>query len=285
MGALVVLIGVRAALLLVQLAGPPQLPPAAAAPAVPKISRKVVDVPSILHANIFGQSAPTASVSDAPVTTMALTLTATTAYTDPPDPKRGFAVIGTTATDTRNYRVGATLPGGAMLHSVYKDRVLLDRGGAIEALLMPPRVGARPPPPPVAAAGPAPAGRVQQVMRENPTLLNQVMSRTLQLEGGKLKGMKVYPVGNGQAFTKLGLKSGDLVTAINGVQLNDQTKADEIFGSMSNAAEAQVTVLRNGTQQELHLNVAEIANEAERLAVQGPAIPGAGQPPGPESAR
>jgi hypothetical protein len=44
-------------------------------------------------------------------------------------------------------------------------------------------------------------------------------------------------------------------------------------------------VERNGTRQELHLNLAEVASEAERMAQQGTANPATGQPPGPDSAR
>ncbi|MEO8315041.1 MAG: hypothetical protein ABI645_09625, partial [Pseudomonadota bacterium] len=65
--------------------------------------------------------------------------------------------------------------------------------------------------------------------------------------------------------------------------LSDQTRAEEVFNSLSSAAEANVTVERNGNRQELHLNLAEIANEAEKMA-QG-ANPGPGEPPGPDSAR
>src|SRR5690606_29369910 len=69
-GILIVLIGVRAALLLADLAGPPatEIPSAAAAPLT---VRNVVDVPSILRANLFGQ-APAAAGTDAPLTSMRL---------------------------------------------------------------------------------------------------------------------------------------------------------------------------------------------------------------------
>jgi general secretion pathway protein C len=95
--------------------------------------------------------------------------------------------------------------------------------------------------------------------------------------------MRVYPGTNAQAFNRLGLRAGDLVTAINGTTLQDQTRGNEIFNSLSGAAEARVTVIRGGSPMELQLNLAEVANEAERLA-QAPADTGV--PPGaPEGAR
>jgi hypothetical protein len=88
----------------------------------------------------------------------------------------------------------------------------------------------------------------------------------------------------------------DLVTAINGVALTDEARSRDIFDSLANAGEARVTVERNGTPQDLVLNLAEIVREAEQLAnappepeLPGPlpppdmngAFPDASNPPGP----
>jgi general secretion pathway protein C len=284
---LTILIGVRAAILLKDLAGPVTTLPDAAAPIQLPV-RKVVDVATILRANLFGQSISVLDSKNAPVTSMSLTLGGVVTAFDSRgrlDPGGGYAVIGSSPTDIRNYRVGGVLPGGARLHEVHQDRVLLDRGGSIEALLLPPRIGLPPPPPPPpVTSGTVPVQRVQQVIRENPSILNQIMTRSAVMTGGKLQGLRVNPGPNRQAFDKLGLRPNDLVTAINGMPLSDQTRAEEVFSSLSSAAEANITVERNGTRQDLHLNLAEIASEAERMA-QGTANPGTGQPPGPDSAR
>ena len=279
--ALVVLLGIRAATLVADLSGAAARP-APAAPPPPATTRNVVDVPSILRANLFGQSAPVAGAT--PVTNMSLVLAGVIADSDE---KRGFATIGTSATDLRSYRVGETVPGGAVLHAVLVDRVLLDRGGAIEALLLPIRFANNVGLPPQQAAPPNPgnsAARVQQVLRDNPALIGQVIQRQPVLAEGRLRGMRVYPGSNAQAFSRLGLRAGDLVTAINGTTLEGQTRAEEIFNSLNGAAEARVTVTRNGSPLELQLNLAEIAGEAEKLS-QNPANNG-GVPPGaPDGAR
>lgn len=273
-GLLIVLLGVRAAMLVAAVASPPVsdagvgLPPPAA-------NANVVDVPSILRANLFGQSPPGAGNGPAPVTSLPLLLAGVIADTDE---ARGFAMLGTGGQDIKFYKVGDVVPGGARLHGVQVDRVLLDRGGTVEALLLPPRtslaLGAAAPPPAQAPA--ASVERVQQLMRENPGILGQVIQRQAVFADGKLRGMRVYPGPNAAAFSRLGLKPGDLVVAINGSRLDDQTRSNEVFSTLANSAEAHITVTRNGSEQDLLLNLAEVANEAEQLAQ-----PQAGEVPPP----
>ena len=60
-------------------------------------------------------------------------------------------------------------------------------------------------------------------------------------------------------------RAGDMVTAINGTPLNDKDRAQEIFATLGSSTDARVTITRNGRQQELVLNIAQISAEAERL--------------------
>lgn len=281
LGLLIVLLGVRAALLVADLAGPPTPIARTGNTAPPAASRKVVDIPSILRANLFGRSAvPTGT--DAPVTSMNLVIKLVAAANDP---KRGMAALGSNENDVKVYEVGEDVPGGARLYAVYVDRVLLDRGGTIEALLMPPRQGAT-----AAMASASPAAtpgvsmdRFQQIMRDNPDIINRIMTRQPVLQDGRLTGVRVNPGPNAQAFNRLGLRPNDLVTAINGLALDDQSRTSDVFNSLNGASQARVTVNRNGREMELNLNLAEIANEAERLAESPP--PAEQPEPGPESTR
>jgi S1-C subfamily serine protease len=65
------------------------------------------------------------------------------------------------------------------------------------------------------------------------------------------------------------LRAGDLVTAINGTPLDDKDRAQEIFSTLNSSTDARVSVTRNGRQQELVLNIAQIANEAGQLGNPG----------------
>ncbi|MEY2855500.1 MAG: hypothetical protein RL030_2632 [Pseudomonadota bacterium] len=262
-GILVVLIGAQvAALLTSSPSNMTSTPPASAAAA----TRQVVDLPSILRANLFGAAAANTDPNSAPATSLALVLSGIIADQDP---QRGYALLGPSAAAIKVYAVGASLPGGARLHSVLPDRVLLDRGGTLEALSLPRRTSAGVPPPPVAMAPPG-GERVQQFMRDNPGVIGEILRPQAVLADGRQRGYRVYPGPNQAAFNRLGLRPGDLVTAINGTTLDDPTKGGEIFSTLSSVAEARVTVIRNGSQQELVLNLADVANEADRMNVQAP---------------
>jgi general secretion pathway protein C len=274
---LVLLICTRAALFVADLAGPPASR-FSTSPGAPAPLRNVVDVPSILRANLFGQS-PAAAGGGTPTTSMPLVLAGVVAS---PDEKLGLAMIGSTANTIELKMVGDPLPGGARLHAVHVDRVLLDRGGSIESLPLPELVGrvSSAAPPPVAGTAMS-IGRVEQAIRSNPNVIGQVMHRTPVFSDGRLRGMRVSPGSNAAAFARLGLRPNDLVTAINGVALNDEARSRDVFDSLASAAEARVTVERNGSSQELVLNLAEIVNEAEQIA-NAPPDPGAppmGPPP------
>lgn len=279
-GILIVLIGVRLALLLAQLAGAPPDVSAQGVANLPPPSRNMVDIQSIVRAGLFGESTPAPS-ADAPVTSLPLVLGGVFAYAD--DENLGYALLGNSSADIKFYKVGDSLPGGVRLHAVQADRVLLNRGGGFESLMMAPRttVNMAPPPPLPGPSAAASINMVQDIIRDNPGILGQVIQRQQVFVDGRLQGMRVSPGANAQAFNRLGLRSGDLVTAINGMALVDQTNSAEVFNTLSNSPEARVTVTRNGVQQELLLNLAEIAQEAGQLAEAPP--PDA--PPGPESAR
>jgi general secretion pathway protein C len=78
--------------------------------------------------------AKSGSAADATQTSMQLVLTGIIAGKDP---RVGFAIVGENATAAKVHAVGDNVPGGAKLHSVYSDRVLLDRNGHLEYLTLP----------------------------------------------------------------------------------------------------------------------------------------------------
>jgi general secretion pathway protein C len=230
-----------------------------------------LDIGGLVNAHLFGNAVvqnTNSDGADAPPSSMPLVLAGLLA-TD--DPKEGMAIIGESAATAKVVAVGQQVPGGALLHSVYNDRAVIDRSGNLESVLLPRRTAgalsaAPPPPPPTAAqANDATVERMRRLVSDDPNMITQVMRPQPVFAGGKMRGFRVYPGANRQAFTRLGLRAGDLVTAINGTPLDDKDRAQEIFSTLSSSTDARVSVTRNGRQQELVLNIAQIANEAEQL--------------------
>lgn len=252
-------------------AGPPAV---AALPPPPQL-----DIGGLVNAHLFGNAAVPASgdAANAPPSTMPLVLAGVLATEDP---KEGMAIIGESAQAAKVVAVGQQVPGGAQLHSVYNDRAIIDRSGVLESVFLPKRtggaiVGPAPEPMPTAAAegNDAMIDRMRKLVNDDPGLLSQVMRPQPVFAGGEMKGFRVYPGANRQAFARMGLRAGDMVTAINGTPLNDKDRAQEIFGTLGSSTDARVTITRNGRQQELVLNIAQITAEAERLGAGDGNIP------------
>lgn len=243
-------------------------PPVVAAPVTPPLN-----IGALVNAHLFGQAVVQSNGGDganAPPSSMPLVLAGVLATEDP---KLGMAIIGENSASAKVVSVGKQVPGGAILHSVYNDRAVIDRNGALESVFLPRRstsTSSTPPPPMPAGAGNDQAiERMRRLVNQDPGMLGQVMRPQPVFAGGKMRGFRLYPGSNRQAFARLGLRAGDLVTAINGTPLDDRDRAQEIFNTLNSSTDARITVTRNGRQQELVLNIAQMAAEAEQLGAGG----------------
>jgi general secretion pathway protein C len=243
--------------------------PAGAVPQVsisapPPVSAKGVNPQKVADAHLFGVATvgedPNA-IANAPPTPMTLVLTGTIASTDP---AKGYAFIGENVQSTKFLKVGDNVAGGsAKLHSVYPEKVMLDRGGRLEALLLPRQgsglLAARAPPPPMNAQPARFAESVKRIAETNPAAFNEIVRPQARMVQGVMQGFMVYPGRNRQQFAKLGLQPGDLVKAINGTPLDDPQRSVEIFNTLASSDRAQITIERNGQVQQITLNTSQIA--------------------------
>jgi len=272
-------LGVQAAVIVTRLAGSGTPPPRHEPLAVPAGSAHAsLNVAALINSHLFREAPPPPPVDDAnaPQSNMPLLLTGIIAASDP---KNGLAIIGTAANNSKLYPVGGRVPGNAVVHAVYVDRVVLDRNGALESLVLARKFG--PGGPPINLPGPSPLDRVQRVISNEPGVISDVLRPQPVFAEGKLRGYRVYPGPNARAFASLGLRNGDLVLAINGIPLDDPSHGNDIFNGMSSSDQARVTVMRNGQQQDITLNMSQIANQAEQLgngAAEGAAVPVPGEP-------
>jgi general secretion pathway protein C len=282
---LAVLIGVQAALLLTSLAGGTK-PKSLTTPTTQNTARSPsVDVAAITNAHLFGAPPiqnPSGDAANAPQTSVPLVLVGIIAADDP---ESGLAIIGESASASKVYAVGDNLPGGVKLHAVMADRVVIDRGGQLESLLLPRQAqGAQSAPSTGVLQTATPVmDRMRKLISSDPGLLGDIMRPQPVFAQGKQTGYRVYPGRNRQAFSRLGLRPGDLVMAINGTPLDDPMRGQEIFRTLGSSSEAHVTVMRSGQQQDLTLNIAQIAQEAEGLVSSQGEAPGQPPPQPPEA--
>jgi general secretion pathway protein C len=287
--ALAALIAVELARIAISLlgGGPVRSPQPVFPRAMPRTQRPALDVQSIVSAHLFGVATadPTAQdPANAPQSTANLLLAGTIATQDP---KRGVAIISDGG-PSKVYSVGDNV-GGASLHSVYLDHVILDRSGALETLLLPRLLGPGMRAPPVMrrqsgadARTVAAVDNIRRMVQQDPGLLDQVMRTVPSYDSaaGKLRGFRAYPGRNRQIFSQLGLKPGDLVTAINGTALDDPQRSQDVFNTIQTSDHVTVTVERAGVKQEISLNIAQVAAQATKDLDGGESNPASGPPPG-----
>jgi general secretion pathway protein C len=232
----------------------PELPPT---PVVDVNAGQAADLPAIVNAHLFGVAQNSGDPSDAPATSANLALAGTLAGSDP---STGWAIIGASGQSARVYATGSTLPGGTKLVSVYPDRVIIDRSGARESLLMP-RLSGGPAgtayAPQVAQAQLAPDDLVRQVMSQESTV-GELLRPQPVYAGGQLRGFRVYPGRDRALFARTGLQPGDLVMAINGAALDDPQRGIETLRGIGQGASVTVTIDRNGEPQQLTIDSAAV---------------------------
>jgi general secretion pathway protein C len=237
----------------------------------PRAQPAGVDIQSVVSAHLFGVAATESSARDpdnAPQSAANLLLAGTIATQNP---KRGVAIISEGGGPSKVYAVGDRI-GGASLHSVYLDHVILDRSGVLETLLLPRQL---PPSSRRVAAARRQGGdprtvaavdNIRRMVQQDPGILDQVMRTVASYDNaaGKLRGFRAYPGRNRAIFAKLGLKAGDLVTAINGTPLDDPQHSQDVFNTIQTSDHVTVTIERGGQRQDITLNIAQVAAQATK---------------------
>ena len=251
------------------LSAPVKSPEPVAGHVPPPPPRTGVDVQNVVSAHLFGVAVADPTNQDptnAPLSSASLVLAGTIATQDP---KHGVAIISDGG-PSKVYSVG-DLVNGASLHSVYLDHVILDRAGILETLLLQRLLGNNNRQAPLRRAGGDPrtlaaVDNIRRMVQQDPSILDQVMRTVASYDNvaGKLRGFRAYPGKNRAIFAKLGLKPGDLVTAINGTPLDDPQHSQEVFNTIQTSDSVNVTIERGGQKQEISLNIAQVATQASK---------------------
>lgn len=212
------------------------------------------------------------------------------------DAHNARAIIADAAGKEDSYAVNAQLPEDAVLKEIYVDHIILTRNHQDEALALvkdslttgsaevkaaqpgnlptalsaggiqnPEAQGISPPNAGGGATGStaqsadigAALRNYRDVLAANPQSLVGLAQADPVHEGTKFKGYRIQPGSDPGLFSNLGFQPGDVVTAVNGVALDNPAKAFEIMQNLATASELQVVVERNGESKTLGARINE----------------------------
>lgn len=161
----------------------------------------------------------------------------------------GSAIIGLADGRQVSVGVGEAVEPGLVLRSVGPDHVVLARGGSLSRLIFsdaPMGVAAPPPPPPgPQTMGPTPA--VVGVPSVDPARLMAQAGLRPRMRGLRIDGFTVS--GDGAALRAAGLRSGDVILAVNGQPLDSLERIAALRGELANSSSAELRYERDGAVQ------------------------------------
>lgn len=218
------------------------------------------DYSELIGADLFGPAPHEAAVPismdaklEAPETMLSLTLTGVI------DDSTGLlsqAIIVGPSGEQHPYMVGAEIEGGsgAILRTIYCDRVILVRNGRFETLrlsesderaaLVGRTKGSRQ----IPVSSP-PFSAPLSFIGDKAMLILRVMQMIPHRQGSNVIGFRINPGQEEAIFQSLGFKPNDVVTEINGVVLvvlDDTSRTLVVLDLLTESSQAQVTVIRDG---------------------------------------
>ena len=233
-------------------------PPVTVAPPVKPAAQSgnAQAIASLQQFHLFGMAAAPAAPAkqgpiDAPDTRLNLTLKGALS-SDVQEEAR--AIIAAAGGEEKTYAIGAEIPGGARLREIYPDRVILERGGRYETLRLPRDASAVAPAPRRQGAR-RPAERIdtgqvirdyREKMAQNPAVLLDIARPVAFREEDQFVGFKLHPGNRRELFAQLGLQDGDVVTEVNGIELDDPGQGAAVLESIKEGDELSLTVRRKG---------------------------------------
>lgn len=216
-----------------------------------------LSVTELTDSHLFGLAlAQPGGAINAPETTLNLTLRGIFAL----DGQRALAIIASGGADEQPYKVGDALPGGASVHEIASDKVILERGGRFETLTLPKESldGPSVPLNGTANGNPATASRLGEIrnrLKANPSEAMSMNAIQPVMENGQLKGYQLADNPYMPALREAGLMPGDVVTRVNGIAVTDQARAAEMLNQLSNAGRVDLEIERGGVPTSLSVNL------------------------------
>ncbi|APJ03279.1 PDZ domain-containing protein [Silvanigrella aquatica] len=170
------------------------------------------------------------------------------------------------------YKEGDSLPQGGVLTSIEKSRILITKKQCPEYIALnypkPPSERLSRTPQNASGASYKEDGFERDGLNTTATrqwvnnILTNNFAKTLEeakaspnLVGGQVKGFIISNITPNSVYSKLGLKDGDIVTSISGIELNDAARAIQTLNSMRNENTIELDVIRGGQSISFKVNV------------------------------
>jgi general secretion pathway protein C len=234
--------------------------PVQVAPANPA---NALDLQRLTAAHLFGQyQAPSNpgldKLAHAPDTQLALTLLGILANSEYKAASRALISSGTVE---KPYSISDAVAPGVTLKAIFVDRVVLSRNGQLETLRLDKTQPNSAAPPlavedTMAGAGESLAAIRSQMLTNPAKAQDYIRVQPAPAGDGKGQlGYRIFPGRDQTLFKEAGLHPGDVVTSINGLQLDDPVKAMQMLGQLSQADQLTLTVQRGSETQTVNVNL------------------------------
>ena len=183
---------------------------------------------------------------------------------------QALAIISSSKGKDKTYHIGDKITGGALLHAVYEDRVILKRNGQLETLRLPKSkvdskafynnkastVNSKQRGVQRSQSSKGQARRLRKIrdtLLKDPEKIWQQVRIAPVMKNGQIHGYTMAH--NDQKLMKaLNLRQTDVITSINGQALSDPATLYSLMGDLSKQNSLMLDIERNGQQQTIQLN-------------------------------
>ncbi|WP_421257882.1 GspC family type II secretion system variant ExeC [Aeromonas sp. 600886] len=205
---------------------------------------------------LFGKAIPkaqakTAVAANAPRTQLNAQLNGVLASSDP---AKSIAIIAMSGIQN-SYGVGDMIDGTqARIRQVYPDRVIIERDGRDETLMLDGEEYGKPLP---QTTNTTLLGSLRSELMADPGKITDYLNISPVQMDGRMAGYRLNPGNNPEFFNQSGLQANDLAISINGLDLRDNMQAMQAMQQLAGATEMTVTVERQGEQFDIYVRLSE----------------------------
>lgn len=170
------------------------------------------------------------------------------------EPAKSIAIIAMSGIQN-SYGVGDMIDGTqARIRQVFSDRVIIERDGRDETLMLDGEEYGKPLP---QTGNAAPLGALRSELMTDPGKITDYLNISPVQVDGRMTGYHLNPGTHPEFFNQSGLQANDLAISINGLDLRDNMQAMQAMQQMAGATELTVTVERQGEQFDIYVRLSE----------------------------